>query len=37
MTLKVTVAEGRSLTKTIAIEGRLDNETVDVLDKRRLR
>jgi len=33
MTLKVTIAESRSLTKTIALEGRLDNATVDVLDK----
>jgi len=33
MTLKVTIAESRSLTKTIGLEGRLDNATVDVLDK----
>jgi len=32
MTLKVTVTEGRSLTKTVALEGRLDNDSVDELD-----
>ena len=33
MALKVDVVEGRSLTKTLRLEGRLDNETVDELDK----
>ena len=33
MSLKVRVEEGRSLTKTLVLEGRLDNETVGVLDK----
>jgi anti-anti-sigma factor len=33
MTLKINVSEERSLTKTLALEGRLDNDTVDELDK----
>lgn len=33
MPLKVRVEEGRSLTKTLVLEGRLDNETVDAFDK----
>jgi anti-anti-sigma factor len=33
MSLKVRVEEGRSLTKTLVLEGRLDNETVGVLDQ----
>jgi len=33
MSLKVRVEEGRSLTKTLFLEGRLDNESVADLDK----
>lgn len=33
MSLKVRVEEGRSLTKTLVLEGRLDNESVGVLDQ----
>ncbi len=33
MPLSVRVQEGRSLTKTLVLEGRLDNDTVSVLDE----
>jgi anti-anti-sigma factor len=33
MSLKIRVDEGRSLTKTMALEGRLDNETVAAFDR----
>jgi anti-anti-sigma factor len=33
MSLKVRVEEGRSLTKTLVLEGRLDHESVDAFDK----
>jgi anti-anti-sigma factor len=33
MTLKVRVEEGRSLTKTVVLEGRLDNESVGAFDE----
>jgi len=33
MRLNVRVQEGRSLTKTLVLEGRLDNESVDEFDK----
>ena len=33
MTLKVRVEEGRSVTKTLVLEGRLDHETVDAFDE----
>jgi anti-anti-sigma factor len=33
MTLKVHIEEGRSLTKTLVLEGRLDNESVTALDE----
>ena len=33
MSLKVRVEEGRALTKTVVLEGRLDNESVAVFDK----
>ena len=33
MSLNVRVQEGRSLTKTLVLEGRLDNETVGEFDK----
>ena len=33
MSLKIRVDEGRSLTKTMALEGRLDNESVAVFDQ----
>src|SRR4249920_3529213 len=33
MPLSVRVQEGRSLTKTLVLEGRLDNDTVSVLDQ----
>jgi anti-anti-sigma factor len=33
MSLKVRVEEGRSVTKTLVLEGRLDHETVDVFDQ----
>jgi anti-anti-sigma factor len=33
MPLKVRVEEGRSLTKTLFLEGRLDNESVATLDE----
>jgi anti-anti-sigma factor len=33
MTLRIRVEEGRSLTKTVLLEGRLDHESADTLDK----
>src|SRR5262245_43877677 len=33
MPLKVRVEEGRSLTKTLVLEGRLDNESVEAFDQ----
>ena len=33
MTLQIRVDEGRALTKTLVLEGRLDHESVDAFDK----